>query len=74
MMEGKVHMWKASPEAETSARVQSGHDPEPTPCEERGGGAVCSSQDAQRYREWATKTVGLYREEKPSPLDWRVLG
>lgn len=32
-------------------RVESGHDPEPTPCEERGGEAVCSSQEAQRYKE-----------------------
>lgn len=33
------------------ARVQSGNDPEPMPCEQRGGEAMCSSQEAQRYRE-----------------------
>lgn len=50
-MEGKVHMWKTQPEAGTSARVQSGHDPEPKPCEQRGGEAMRSSQEAQRYGE-----------------------
>lgn len=38
-------------------------------------GARCSSQEAKGYKKkQVTKMVGLYSEEQPNPLNWRVQG